>query len=76
MTDGIPGYDEFERDKARPLGHCLSCEYNGPMDKGLTGYECPMCHSMALELYLLGGRRYPQFRPAADEAAGETPHAK
>ena len=69
MIAGIPTYHDYIREKGRPMGRCGACGFQGPMTNGDTGYLCPTCHSMALELDLVDGTVYQQFRPGNGTAA-------
>jgi hypothetical protein len=66
MDTNVPGRHGYKGDKSKPLGHCLTCEYNGPMEKGATEYECPVCHGTALELYLCEGHHH-RVVPSKDD---------
>lgn len=64
MIGNIPSYDDYARTNKQggPEGKCLACGHEGPMDHGLTGYECSKCHSPNLALKLKDGRVYHQLR--------------
>jgi hypothetical protein len=72
MIAGIPSYHDYVREKGRPIGRCGACGFSGPMSNGETGYECPTCRSMTLDLDLAHGIVYQQFRPGSGIAAKET----
>jgi hypothetical protein len=63
MIGSIPSYGDFAKEKGQVLGICqeTDCGYQGPMEHGLTGYECARCHSMKLLLKLVDGRYWLQF---------------
>ena len=69
MLAGIPSYRDYVRDKGGPIGRCGACGFRGSMANGDTGYLCPACHSMTLELELVDGTKYQQFRPVNETAA-------
>ena len=78
MIGSIPSYHDLEKNKKKQvLGRCVDCGYSGPMEHGLTGYECAQCRSMRLWLKLVDGRYWAQFtevirelpEPAATEAS-------
>jgi hypothetical protein len=68
MIAGIPSYHDYLRDRGGPLGRCLTCGFSGEMSNGASGYLCPACHCMAIELKLRDGRVYQQFKPLEDAA--------
>ena len=63
MNAGIPSYHDYVRQgQGGPEGACKVCGQQGPMDHGLTGYECSKCRSMNVELKLKNGGVYDQQR--------------
>jgi hypothetical protein len=62
MTLRIPSYGEYVRQGAGgPQGTCRTCGYQGPVDRSLTGYDCPKCRSVDLVLQLKDNRLYHQI---------------
>lgn len=62
MIGNIPAYGEYERKgSGGPEGTCRACNYQGPMYRSLTGYECEKCHSTELLLKLKDGRIFDQM---------------
>lgn len=61
MIGSIPSYHDLAKEKKQVLGRCVDCGYVGPMEHGLTGYECSRCRSMRLWLKLVDGRYWAQF---------------
>jgi hypothetical protein len=69
MSGRIPSYGEYERKgTGGPEGTCRACGHQGPMDHGMTGYECARCHSPDLVLKLKGGGLYHQLRKQVEPA--------
>jgi hypothetical protein len=61
MIGNIPSYGDYVRQgSGGPQGTCRVCSYSGPMDHGLTGYECPKCRTMDVVLQLKENRVYHQ----------------
>jgi hypothetical protein len=70
MIGGIPSYGDYVRTgSGGPQGTCQACNYEGPMDHGLTGYLCAKCHSMALVLKMKDGQIYHQMDGRVQAAA-------
>ncbi len=61
MIGSVPSYHDFEKKAKKVLGRCADCGYSGPMEHGMTGYECARCHGMKLMLKLVDGRYWLQF---------------
>jgi predicted RNA-binding Zn-ribbon protein involved in translation (DUF1610 family) len=69
MSLRIPSYGDYVRTgQGGPEGTCKSCGNESAMDHGLTGYECPRCHSAYLILKLKDGRQYDQLTKQVQEA--------
>ncbi len=61
MIGSVPSYHDFEKKAKKVIGRCADCGYSGPMEHGMTGYECAQCCSMKLMLKLVDGRYWLQF---------------
>jgi hypothetical protein len=70
MIGNIPSYDDYVRTTKQggPEGKCQVCGHEGPMDHGLTGYECARCKSMDLALKLKDNKVYYQLRKQVEPA--------
>lgn len=76
MTGNIPSYHEYVRTgPGGPEGKCQACGHEGPMDHGMTGYECSRCKSMNLLLKLKSGKVYHQLQKRIEEPAAAATEA-
>jgi hypothetical protein len=75
MIGNIPSYGDYVRQgSGGPQGTCRVCGFSGATDHGLTGYECPKCHSMDVVLQLKENRVYHQIGQKVKPAAANGSH--